>query len=143
MHIELGGKLALICASTRGLGFACASSLIKAGSSVIITGRSGSRLSEARQELLILAAECSSDPCVHALEVDLDDRESFNDFLYRLNGFPDIDILVANSGGPAPGDFNSFTSVEDFEEKCSRITFPATSLIKYVLPKMRKKNGVV
>ena len=57
-----------------------------------------------------------------------------------LKNYNPIDILILNSGGPAPGDFNSFESIDDFEKKCSEITFPATYLIQHLLPSMRSRG---
>ena len=45
-----------------------------------------------------------------------------------------------NSGGPAPGDFESFTDMNDFEDKTSQITYPAISLINHVLPSMKNNK---
>ena len=39
MKINLAGKTALICASTKGLGFACAKNLASTGCDIILTGR--------------------------------------------------------------------------------------------------------
>lgn len=140
MRINLEGKVALVCASSRGLGYASALALVKTGCTVIITGRSLVGLEDSKAKIITSAAEADLKANVYTMEVDLDDRASFNEFLVKLNNHLDVDILVTNSGGPAPGDFNSFSSVLDFEEKCSRITYSATSLIKHVLQKMREKN---
>jgi 3-oxoacyl-[acyl-carrier protein] reductase len=140
MKINLDGKVALVCASTRGLGFACAMGILKAGGEVIITGRTFSGLEHAKLLLIDSAIKEGLNPCVHTLVVDLDDRLAFDRFLKDLKNYPDVDILVINSGGPAPGDFNSFCSVVEFEQKCNEITFAASSLIKHVLPKMKEKS---
>lgn len=140
MQINLEGKVALVCASTRGLGYACALGIVRAGGEVIITGRTQSGLEHAKSQLVASVAEEGVDASVHTMVVDLDDRSAFDRFLVDLENCPDVDILVANSGGPAPGDFNSFSSVAEFEQKCSDITYAASSLIKYVLPNMREKS---
>ena len=95
-----------------------------------------------KSQLVASVAEEGLDGSVHTMVVDLDDRLAFDRFLVDLENYPDVDILVANSGGPAPGDFNSFSSVVEFEQKCSEITYAASSLIKYVLPNMREKSWV-
>ena len=140
MKINLGGNLALVCASTRGLGYACAEGLFKAGSSVILTGRSNSGLETAKSRLLEKSKNLSNRGDIFTIKVDLDDRKDFERFMFDLKKYPNIDILVINSGGPAPGDFDSFSDMFDFEDKCNRITFPATRLIKQVLIGMRKKK---
>lgn len=140
MNINLDGKLALVCASTRGLGYACAKGLVEAGSSVILTGRSESGLESAKSTLLMEANNGSNIGRIYTIKVDLDDRTDFERFMIDLGQYPSIDILVVNSGGPAPGDFESFLDVNDFENKCNQITFPATRLIKRVLVGMRNKK---
>lgn len=140
MQVNLEGKVALVCASTRGLGYASALGIVKAGGEVIITGRTLSGLEHAKSKLVDLAAKEGLSASVYTMAVDLDDRSSFDRFLIDLKDYPDVDILVANSGGPAPGDFNSFSSVVEFEQKCSEITYATSSLIKYVLPNMREKR---
>ena len=52
MQINLEGKVALVCASTRGLGYACALGIVKAGGEVIITGRTQSGLEHAKSQLV-------------------------------------------------------------------------------------------
>jgi 3-oxoacyl-[acyl-carrier protein] reductase len=140
MKINLDGKVALVCASTRGLGYACALGILKAGGEVIITGRTLSGLEHAKSQLIASVADDVQSACVHSMVVDLDERLSFDRFLEDLRNYPDVDILVTNSGGPAPGDFNSFSSIDEFEKKCSEITYAASSLIKHVLPKMKEKR---
>lgn len=140
MQISLKGKVALVCASTRGLGYACALGIVKAGGDVIITGRTLSGLENAKSQLLASAEEAGVCASIHTMVVDLDDRSAFDGFLENLNHYHKIDILIANSGGPAPGDFNSFSSVAEFEQKCNEITYAASSLIKHVLPYMKEKN---
>ena len=140
MRVDLKGKQALVCASTKGLGYASALELAKLGASIIITGRSLDRLEDAKTQIITSVADFGIKAVVHPMKVDLDDKSSVDDFLLQLPQFGEIDILVINSGGPAPGDFNSFSSVGDFEEKCRKITYSATTLIQYVLPKMREKR---
>jgi 3-oxoacyl-[acyl-carrier protein] reductase len=140
MKINLDGKLALVCASTRGLGYACALGLYKSGCSVILTGRTDEGLLEAKSKLSVDVQAPVEGSRIYTMKVDLDNREDFNRFISNLAEFPTIDILVTNSGGPAPGTFESFANTSDFEEKCNQITFPAISLISHALNSMRKKN---
>ncbi|MAV08236.1 MAG: short-chain dehydrogenase [Gammaproteobacteria bacterium] len=140
MHINLKGKLALVCASTKGLGFSSALNLAKAGCNVILTGRSNQNLSKARLEILNDCKKIGIDISVECIKVDLNEVDSLPDFESKLDSLPDIDILVVNSGGPSPGTFESFSNAEIFESESSKITYPAITLIKYVLPSMKKNN---
>ena len=51
MDLGISGRTALICASSRGLGFACAQALAREGVHVVINGRHAELLAEAAQEL--------------------------------------------------------------------------------------------
>ena len=135
MRVDLKGKQALVCASTKGLGYASALELAK-----VLYNGNHCRLEDAKTQIITSVADFGIKAVVHPMKVDLDDKSSVDDFLLQLPQFGEIDILVINSGGPAPGDFNSFSSVGDFEEKCRKITYSATTLIQYVLPKMREKR---
>ena len=41
-----------------------------------------------------------------------------------VDSYDAVDILILNSGGPAPGKCDDFETIDDFEEKSSMITFP-------------------
>ena len=141
MKINLEGKTSLICASTKGLGYSCAENLASSGSNVILTGRSKERLALAKSSILNkISDDIDKSIIISTIQVDLNDRTDIESLLTELADYPAIDILVLNSGGPAPGNFDSFESISDFEQKCSAITYAASSLIKYVLPSMRENK---
>ena len=58
MDLGIAGRNAIVCASSRGLGRACATALAKAGARVVINGRDRDRLMEFRDAL---AAETGSE----------------------------------------------------------------------------------
>ena len=51
MELGLTGRRAIICASSRGLGFACADSLAREGAHVVLNGRDAAALEAAVAEL--------------------------------------------------------------------------------------------
>jgi len=51
MDLGIKGRTAIICASSRGLGKACATALAREGVSVVINGLDEARLSAAAQEI--------------------------------------------------------------------------------------------
>lgn len=140
MKINLVGKTALICASTKGLGFACAKNLGSAGCDIILTGRSDENLVVAKKEIELFLSSINVSISIFTLRVDLNDMKNVVDMFDALKNHNPIDILILNSGGPAPGDFDSFDSIVDFEKKCSEITYPATYLIQHLLPSMRSRG---
>jgi len=51
MDLGIAGRKAIVCASSRGLGRACAKALAEAGCEVVINGRDRDRLAETAAEL--------------------------------------------------------------------------------------------
>ena len=97
MDLGIAGKRAIICASSRGLGRACAEALAREGVHVTINGRDEDALQTTAREIASLA---SVD--VNAVPGDIA-SEATRDAL--LAACPEPDILVNNNGGPPPGAF--------------------------------------
>ena len=53
MNLGIAGRKAIVCASSRGLGKACARALAEAGCEVVINGRDAKKLEAAAAELRI------------------------------------------------------------------------------------------
>ena len=97
MDLGIAGRTAIVCASSRGLGRACALELARAGCRVVINGRDGERLARTRDAI---AAETGAE--VVAVAADLSSEEGRAALLAAA---PEPDILVNNNGGPPPRDF--------------------------------------
>lgn len=97
MDLGIAGRSAIVCASSRGLGRACALELARAGANVVINGRDAERLARTRDEI---AAETSGE--IIAVVADVSTEEGRAALLAAL---PNVDILVNNNGGPPPRDF--------------------------------------
>lgn len=104
MDLGLKGKKALICASSRGLGKACASALAREGCDVVINGRSEKTLAEAKRDI-----EALSGGKVVAVAADLNTPEGRQALIDTL---PNADILVNNNEGPPPGAFQQWGTAE-------------------------------
>jgi 3-oxoacyl-[acyl-carrier protein] reductase len=52
MDLGIKGRKAIVCASSRGLGYGCAKALAEAGCDVVINGRDEKRLEEAAAALI-------------------------------------------------------------------------------------------
>jgi len=102
MNFHLSGRWALVCASSRGLGRACASALAAEGVNVVITARDAAVLQRTADEL---RAE-HPDVLVRAVVGDIATDEGR---AAALAGCPQVDILINNAGGPLPGDFRDWT----------------------------------
>jgi len=107
MDLGISGKKAIVCASSKGLGFGCAQALVVAGVDVMLNGRSQESLDVAGGEL----ADISGSASVQAVACDVTTEEG-RDAL--LEACPDPDIIVNNAGGPPPGDFRDWGEQEWF-----------------------------
>ncbi len=99
MELGIAGRNAIVCASSRGLGRACALELARAGARVALNGRDAERLARTRDEI---AAETGAE--ILAVPGDLSSPAG-RDAL--LAAFSEVDILVNNNGGPPPRDFRA------------------------------------
>jgi 3-oxoacyl-[acyl-carrier protein] reductase len=97
MDLGIHGRTAIVCASSKGLGRACATELARAGARVAINGRDPELLERVRGEI---AAETGADVIAVAGDVSTEEGRAA-----LLGAFPEVDILVNNNGGPPPRDF--------------------------------------
>ncbi len=100
MDLGIAGKKAIVCASSKGLGRACAYSLAREGVSVTINGRDS-----ATQEATADEIRAATGAEVTAVAMDVTTPEGRAAILAAC---PDADILVNNAGGPPPGDFRDW-----------------------------------
>src|SRR4051812_44242736 len=108
MDLQLRGKAALVCASSKGLGRGCALALAREGADVVLVARTADTLAAA-------AAAIRAETGVTVIEVAADiatpdGREQALEAARHLRwGRPAAyDIVVNNAGGPPPGDFREF-----------------------------------
>ena len=100
MDLGIAGKTALVCASSRGLGRACAFSLAREGAKVTINGRSADTLERTAEEI-----RAATGVEVRTVVADVATEQGRAAVLEHC-GAPDI--LVNNAGGPPPGDFRDW-----------------------------------
>jgi 3-oxoacyl-[acyl-carrier protein] reductase len=97
MNLGLNGKTAVVCASSQGLGRACALELARAGCIVVVNGRDAAALDKTAQEI---RAETNANVVAVAGDVATHEGQ-----LALLGAVPHVDILVTNNGGPPLRDF--------------------------------------
>ena len=95
MDLGLTGRRAIVCASSRGLGKACAMALAREGCEVVINGRDAARLAATADEI---GRQCGRRP--HEAVADLN-TQAGRAALLAACAVPDI--LVTNNAGPPPG----------------------------------------
>lgn len=102
MDLGIRGKRALVCASSKGLGRACAMALAAEGVHVTLTARGAEALAATAKTIR------AASPGVEVVEV-VGDITTPEGRAQALAAAGQIDILVNNAGGPPPGDFRDWT----------------------------------
>jgi len=97
MDLGIGGRKAIVCASSRGLGRACAKALAEAGCEVVINGRDPDRLAATAAEL-----RRRSGAKITPVVADVASADGQKALFAAC---PEPDILVNNNGGPPFRDF--------------------------------------
>ncbi|MDB5515235.1 MAG: short-chain dehydrogenase/reductase [Tardiphaga sp.] len=102
MDLGIKGRHALVCASSKGLGRACATALSAYVVHVTLTARGAEALAKTASELRTAYPEIEVKEVAGDITT-LAGREA------ALKACPNPDILVNNAGGPPPGDFRNWT----------------------------------
>ncbi len=101
MDLGIAGRKAIVCASSRGLGKACAFALAEAGVEVVINGRDAKTVETTAAEI----AKATGTKTI-AVVADVATPEGQKALFAAC---PSPDILVNNNGGPPPRDFRELT----------------------------------
>jgi 3-oxoacyl-[acyl-carrier protein] reductase len=136
MDLQLQDKVALVVASSKGLGKAVAAQLSREGCHVMLTSRNVAQLEAARQELLGEArGKVAFHPCDITRAADIEalaavTRESLGP----------VDILVNNAGGPPGG---GFEQVDDaaWQQAFELNLLSCVRMIRAVLPDLKEQGG--
>ena len=130
MDLGIAGRRALVCASSSGLGLACAAALAREGCEVWINGRHTDRLAQAQARLAEAGAT------VHAVAADLV-TPAGRDALLAACAEPDI--LVNNNAGPPPGELADWDHAAWIAALEANLLAPLL-LVRAVLPGMRARR---
>ena len=131
MDLDIRGKCAIVCASSRGLGFACARALLTEGVNVLICGRDDQSLREAADSLSDMDGGR-----VTAVQADVTTAAGRDALLAAC---PEPDILVNNAGGPPPGDFRNWGQ-QDWFEAVNANMYSAIDMIRRSLDGMIERR---
>jgi len=135
MDLGIKDKVALVAASSQGLGKAIAFQLSQEGAAVAICARNKDRLLKTRDEI---AAETGS--VVKAFTVDITNRDQTHKMVEEvIKEFGTIDILVCNAGGPPSGMADEFT-VDDYQQALELNLLSTINLCYEVMPHMKKQK---
>ena len=107
MDLGIAGRKAIVCASSRGLGRACAHRLAEAGCEVVVNGRDKARTESTASEI----AKATGAKVIPVV-ADVATAEG-QKALFAAMGEPDI--LVNNNAGPPFRDFRELTACHRIE----------------------------
>jgi len=127
MDLGIKGRRAIVCASSKGLGRACAHSLAREGAEIVMVARGAEALAQAAD-----AIRADTGARVHTVAADVT-TEAGRAAL--LEACADPDILVTNAGGPKPGNFREW-SREDWIAALDANMLTPIALIKATVDAM-------
>ncbi len=135
MDLRLQNKVALVGASTKGLGRACALRLASEGAQVAICGRSAESLRAA-----VDAIQSSTGSQVLPVQADLSKPDDIQRLVQTTQeALGPIDILVVNSGGPPPGSFSELTP-DDWDAAYRSVLLYVVQLYRLIVPSMKSRR---
>src|SRR5947209_8498015 len=137
MNCGIGGKVAVVTASSRGIGLACAQALAAEGAHVVICAKDARALNEARATI-----EAIGRGEIRAVVANIyEEGERAKVFETALSTFGSVDILIVNTPGGVGG-FKPIHRLESADwEKAIRYKFlTAVELCNAVLPQMRARK---
>lgn len=133
MDLGLAGRKAIICASSRGLGKACARALAEAGCEVVINGRDPKKLDAAAVEIISLTGAK-----VTPVAADVATAEGQKALFAAC---PEPDILVNNNAGPPMRDFRELTRQQILDGVTANMVAAIELIQKAIEPMTQKRFG--
>lgn len=135
MDLGLNGRVALVAASSRGLGRAIANGLAAEGAKVMISGRDEATLVETAGEI----REATGTE-VDYYVTDLTRADEVRALVGRTaERFGGVDVLISNAGGPPAGSFDA-VSDEDWRGAFELNLMSVVWLVRETLPHMRERG---
>lgn len=136
MDLQLTGKIALVVASSKGLGKAIAAQLAAEGCDVMLTSRDAGQLEATRQQLSATAkGRVACCPC------DITRAGDIEALIAATRAqLGKVDILINNAGGPPGG---GFEQVDDaaWQAAFELNLLSYVRLIRAVLPDLKQAGG--
>src|SRR5713226_1296218 len=133
MDLGIAGRKAIVCASSRGLGRACALALARANCDVVINGRDGKALETAADEL-----RKATSAKILAVQADVATAEGQAALLDTCSA---PDILVNNNAGPPFRDFRQLTRAQMIDGVIANMVVAIELTQKVIDSMIAKKFG--
>ena len=137
MNLDLENKVAILAASTDGLGLATAKQLLQEGAKVAVCGRDEKRNKAAFD---ILAA-INGPETVIVHRCDVTDKKQVDAFINAVvKKFEKIDIVITNAGGPPAGTFETL-DIDVYQKAFELTLMSAVYFIKSTLPFLKESTN--
>lgn len=136
MSLQLDGNVALVTASSSGLGKASAAVFAREGANVVVNGRDEDRLDEA-----VSALDSLGDGRVVGVAGDLTDPADVDHLVTStLETFGGLDHLVTSAGGPPSGPFLELDD-DDWYEAFDLLVMSVVRLVRAAADPLRADDG--
>jgi 3-oxoacyl-[acyl-carrier protein] reductase len=133
MDLGIAGRKAIVCASSRGLGKACARALADAGCEVVINGRDAKTLNATAGEIASLTGAK-----IIAVVGDVATPEGQRALFAAC---PQPDILVNNNAGPPLRDFRELTRQQMLDGVTANMIVAIELIQKAIEPMLSRRFG--
>jgi 3-oxoacyl-[acyl-carrier protein] reductase len=133
---DLDGRVALVCAASRGLGRAAAASLAAEGAAVAMCARRADAIAAAA-DAIARETGASVVPIVADLSRPGDPERVVAETVRHFGG---LDVLVTNTGGPPSAPFMALTD-EHWQAAIDSLLLSVVRLCRAAVPPMRARGG--
>lgn len=134
MKLGIEGRRALVLGASKGLGAAIAVALANEGAHVLGAARSTDAINALNGRL---AADAGGR--IEAIAVDLSDKASRTEFIRAVLAGGGAEILINNTGGPAPGEARS-TAAETWAPAFEMMVTSVIEITLAMLPGMTERK---
>src|SRR5688572_25434453 len=133
MDLGIAGRKAIVCASSRGLGRACAMRLAEAGCEVVVNGLDRARLEATADEI-----RNKTNAKIHAVAADVATPDGQAALFAAC---PEPDILITNNAGPPFRDFRELDRQKMIDGVIGNMIVPIELIQKAIDPMIARKFG--
>ncbi|RNF39158.1 SDR family oxidoreductase [Planococcus salinus] len=136
MDLGLAEKIAVVMASSKGLGKATALELAREGATVVLSSRSEEALKQAAEDV----KQTTGNDNIHFRVCDMSSEQDIQSlFQFVTEKFGRIDVLINNTGGPKSGGFDAVSDA-DWYAAFDRNLLSYIRTARAVLPYMKKQQ---
>jgi len=130
MDFGIEGKTALVTGGSSGLGLGCAQALAEEGVRVCLVSRNAEKL----------AAASATIPKSSTFVCDISDAADLQKMMTATEAeLGQVDIVIANGGGPPPGNFET-TDLVAYRDALALNMLPMIAMCKRFIPSMQSRG---